>query len=91
MPISNLHAERDLLVSSTTLDGHKPVVICQHGIVDTGTCFMMNGHESVAFRLCRDGYDVWINNARGTRYSRDNGHEFLDVNNKNTFLKDVKE
>ena len=37
----------------------------------------MNGKQSIAFRLVEKGFDVWVNNSRGTKYSRE--HKTLDV------------
>ena len=36
---------------------------------------MLNGDESSAFQLVRQGYDVWLGNSRGNRYSR--RHRYL--------------
>ncbi|KAK3184446.1 hypothetical protein Dsin_031732 [Dipteronia sinensis] len=48
----------------------KPPVLLQHGLM------MVN--QSLAFILADNGYDVWISNTRGTKYSR--GHTSLTPN-----------
>ena len=40
---------------------------------------MLNGPKSVAYQICRQGYDVWLGNNRGTIYSR----EHIKLNSKN--------
>jgi len=35
-----------------------------------------NKHNSPAFLLAKDGFDVWVSNSRGSSYSR--LHKFLD-------------
>ena len=45
-----------------------PVVFLQHGIFDTGDCWIMNGEKSLAFRLASAGYDVFLGNGRGNTY-----------------------
>lgn len=38
---------------------------------------MLNGKQSMAFRLVEKGFDVWVNNSRGTKYSLE--HKYIDV------------
>ncbi|KAM9991291.1 hypothetical protein ACTFIZ_004706 [Dictyostelium cf. discoideum] len=56
----------------------KPAVILQHGVEDIGTSWVnqLNVYQSLGFILADAGFDVWINNVRGTRYS--NSSIYLD-------------
>eukprot|EP00588_Corethron_pennatum_P003963 CAMPEP_0194291486 /NCGR_PEP_ID=MMETSP0169-20130528/43478_1 /TAXON_ID=218684 /ORGANISM="Corethron pennatum, Strain L29A3" /LENGTH=460 /DNA_ID=CAMNT_0039039381 /DNA_START=91 /DNA_END=1473 /DNA_ORIENTATION=- len=59
--------------------GDKPVVFLQHGITDSADCWIMHTEKKApAFRLLREGYDVWLGNQRGTKHSLTPGHETLD-------------
>ena len=55
----------------------KPVVIYQHGLMDCCNSILADEEESIGLRLVNAGYDLWINNSRGNRYSRD--HQDIDV------------
>ena len=57
----------------------KPVAIYQHGLLDCCASIVNNEEKSLGLKLVEKGYDLWINNSRGNRYSRD--HKLFDVDN----------
>ena len=63
----------------------KPVVLCQHGILDSAAGWMLNGSESIAFKLVEAGFDVWLNNTRGSLYSLEHQHIELDKKNQTDY------
>ncbi|WVZ20172.1 hypothetical protein V8G54_007494 [Vigna mungo] len=59
----------------------KPPVLLQHGIFSDASTWLVNSpDESFGFILADNGYDVWLANVRGTKYS--NGHKSLDTNDQ---------
>ena len=56
-----------------------PPVLFQHGVFDSADGWLMNGEEkSLPFVLANKGFDCWLGNSRGNKYSKN--HEKFDVN-----------
>lgn len=67
-------------------DSTKKVVLLQHGLFDSSDSWICN-HEkkSIPFILANMGYDVWLGNNRGNKYSRN--HIYFNPNKDKEFWK----
>jgi hypothetical protein len=57
-----------------------PTILLLHGLLDSSATFLINGREgSLGFLLAGEGFDVWLGNSRGNRYSL--SHESIPPSN----------
>ncbi|CAI0439938.1 unnamed protein product [Linum tenue] len=68
-------------ISGGITPGKRTPVLLQHGVLMDGmTWLLLPPSQALAFVLADNGYDVWIANSRGTKYSR--GHVSLTTDDK---------
>ena len=62
--------------SPSSSQSNKGAVLLLHGTLQDSESFLCSGSASLAAVLCYQGYDVWLGNNRGTKYS--SYHETLE-------------
>ncbi|KAK3184445.1 hypothetical protein Dsin_031731 [Dipteronia sinensis] len=71
-----LNLQRIPVGQSDGVPGKRPPVLLQHGLIsDAASWLVLPPDQALAFVLADNGFDVWLANTRGTKYSR--GHAYL--------------
>ena len=71
------------LKSITIPQASKGPVLLMHGMLDSSDCWLTLRENSLVIKLLSDGYDIWLGNLRGNKYSR--RHQSLNPNMDGSF------
>ncbi|RZC40345.1 Abhydro lipase domain containing protein, partial [Asbolus verrucosus] len=55
--------------NGSEINKKRPSIFLQHGLAADASTWMVLGLKSIVFIYANNGYDVWISNSRGTKYS----------------------
>ncbi|XP_065172848.1 lipase 1-like, partial [Atheta coriaria] len=80
--ILELHRIRSESSKSTP---KKPPILLMHGLVCSSFSYLTSGEKSLPYYLAKNGFDVWLGNARGNAFSRKHIAIDPDVNPKQFF------
>jgi pimeloyl-ACP methyl ester carboxylesterase len=86
LKVYRIEGPKNTYPNTTNIDPSKRVVLLQHGVFDSSDSWVANyENKSLAFVLANKGYDVWLGNNRGNKYSR--AHRTLNPNKDADFWK----
>ena len=67
----------------TAKNVNAPVILLQHGLVNSADIWVLRKELSLANQLSKAGFDVWLGNSRGSKYSRN--HKTLNADTDSAF------